>query len=107
MSSQYSSNCARSRPMSLSLSPAPRVADFIVRLLVQNGVDAVFGLPGGAVSPIHDALLDCPSVRVVTTREERTAMFAAAGYARTTGKLGVVVVTSGPGALNTFTGLAS
>ena len=66
----------------------------------------VFGLPGGAISPIHDALLDSP-IRTITTRHESGAMFAAAGYAHATGKLAVVAVTSGPGALNAMTGLAS
>ncbi len=67
----------------------------------------VFGLPGGAISPMHDALLDHPQVRVVTTRHEADAVFAAAGYCRVTGKPCVVLVTSGPGILNAMTGLAS
>ena len=83
-----------------------RGADLIVGMLADAGVDVVFGLPGGAISPVHDALLDS-SIRVITTRHESGAMFAAAGYAHTTGKLGVVAVTSGPGALNAMTGLAS
>jgi acetolactate synthase-1/2/3 large subunit len=74
-------------------------------MLAEAGVDIVFGLPGGAISPVHDALLDT-RLRVVTTRHESGAMFAAAAYARS-GKLGVVAVTSGPGALNAMTGLAS
>lgn len=84
-----------------------RVADRIVRLLVDAGVDVVFGVPGGAISPVYDALLDEPRVRVVTTRHEAGAMFAAAGYARTSGRPGVVLVTSGPGVINTMTGLAT
>ena len=83
-----------------------RGADLLVRMLEEAGVDVVFGLPGGAISPVHDALLDS-NLRVVTTRSESGAMFAAAGYAHSTGKLGVVAVTSGPGALNAITGLAS
>ncbi len=75
-------------------------------MLAAAGVDVVFGLPGGAISPVHDALLD-QDIRVITTKHEAGAMFAAAGYAQTTGKLGVVAVTSGPGALNAMTGLAS
>jgi acetolactate synthase I/II/III large subunit len=86
--------------------PSRRAANVLVDMLVDAGVDVVFGLPGGAISPIHDALLDS-EVRVVTTRHESGAMFAAAGYAHVTGKLGVGVVTSGPGALNALTGLAS
>lgn len=83
-----------------------RGADLLVSMLADAGVDVVFGLPGGAISPVHDALLD-QSIRVITTKHEAGAMFAAAGYAHTTGKLGVVAVTSGPGALNAMTGLAS
>jgi acetolactate synthase-1/2/3 large subunit len=83
-----------------------RAADVLVAMLADAGVDVVFGLPGGPISPIHDALLDS-SIRVITTRHESGAMFAAAGYAHATGKLGVVAVTSGPGVLNAMTGLAS
>jgi acetolactate synthase-1/2/3 large subunit len=83
-----------------------RGADLLVQMLEEAGVEVVFGLPGGAISPVHDALLDS-SIRVITTRHESGAMFAAAGYAHATGKLAVVAVTSGPGALNAMTGLAS
>lgn len=83
-----------------------RGSDVLVQMLAEAGVDVVFGLPGGAISPVHDALMDS-KIRVVTTRHEAGAMFAAAGYAHATGKLGVVAVTSGPGALNAMTGLAS
>jgi acetolactate synthase-1/2/3 large subunit len=83
-----------------------RAADLAVQMLEQAGVDVVFGLPGGAISPIHDALLDS-KIRVVTTRHEAGAMFAAAAHARATGKLAVVAVTSGPGVLNCMTGLGT
>ncbi|HEX2686874.1 MAG TPA: thiamine pyrophosphate-binding protein [Kofleriaceae bacterium] len=83
-----------------------RGSDLLVRILAEAGVELVFGIPGGAISPVHDALLDS-RIRVITTRHESGAMFAAAGYARATGKLGVVAVTSGPGVLNAMTGLAS
>lgn len=83
-----------------------RGADVLVSMLAEAGVEVIFGLPGGAISPVHDALLDSP-IHSVTTRHESGAMFAAAGYAHTTGKLGVVAVTSGPGFLNSMTGLAS
>ena len=86
--------------------PTQRGADLIVSMLADAGVDVVFGLPGGAISPVHDALLDS-SIRVVTNRHESGSLFAAAGYAHVTGKLGVAIVTSGPGALNALTGLAS
>ncbi|MEZ4368763.1 MAG: thiamine pyrophosphate-binding protein [Kofleriaceae bacterium] len=90
----------------LAEASARRGADVLVDMLAAAGVEQIFGLPGGAISPVHDALLDS-SIRVITTRHESGAMFAAAGYARATGKLGVAVVTSGPGALNAMTGLAS
>jgi acetolactate synthase-1/2/3 large subunit len=88
------------------MAPMRRGADLLVQMLADAGVEIVFGLPGGAISPVHDALLDS-SIRMVTTRHEAGAMFAAAGYAHSTGKLAVVAVTSGPGALNAMTGLAS
>ena len=87
-------------------APTVRGADLVVSMLAEAGVDVVFGLPGGAISPVHDALLDT-SLRVITTRHESGAMFAAASHARLTGRLGVVAVTSGPGVLNAMTGLAS
>ena len=88
--------------------PAPTIrgADLVVAMLAEAGVEVVFGLPGGAISPVHDALLDS-RLRVVTTRHESGAMFAAAGFARATGKLAAVAVTSGPGVLNALTGLAT
>ncbi len=85
---------------------ALRGAEVLVEMLVDLDVGVVFGLPGGAISPVHDALIDS-GLRVVTTRHESGAMFAAAAYARATGKLGVVAVTSGPGVLNAMTGLAT
>lgn len=101
---------AGSQPLNIvrgrTAPPPRRAADVLVDLLEEAGVDVVFGLPGGAISPVHDALLDS-SLRVVTTRHESGAMFAAAGYSHITGKLGVVAVTSGPGVLNALTGLAS
>jgi acetolactate synthase-1/2/3 large subunit len=88
-------------------TPTRRAADVLVDILAQAGVEVVFGLPGGPISPVHDAMLDRGDMRVVTTKHESGALFAAAGYAHTTGKLGVAVVTSGPGILNAMTGLAS
>ncbi len=91
----------------LAAEPATRrTADVLVDVLEAAGVEVVFGLPGGPISPIHDALLD-RSIRVVTTRHESGALFAAAGWAHTTGRIGVAAVTSGPGVLNAMTGLAS
>jgi acetolactate synthase I/II/III large subunit len=86
--------------------PTVRGADLLVDMLEQAGVDVVFGLPGGAISPVHDALLDS-RLRTITTRHESGAMFAATAYARATGKLACVAVTSGPGVLNAMTGLAT
>jgi acetolactate synthase-1/2/3 large subunit len=84
-----------------------RTADVLVDILVDAGVEVIFGLPGGAIAPIEDAIMDRHEVRVITTRTEAGAVFAAAGYARATGKLAVVAVTSGPGITNALTGLAS
>jgi len=80
-------------------------AEIIIRALVDQGVEVVFGYPGGAVLPIYDALFKQNSVRHVLVRHEQGAVHAAEGYARSTGKTGVVLVTSGPGATNAVTGL--
>jgi acetolactate synthase-1/2/3 large subunit len=79
----------------------------IVEALKQEGVDTVFGYPGGAVIPIFDALYDAKEIRLILTRHEQAAVHAADGYARVTGKVGVCIATSGPGATNTVTGLAT
>lgn len=80
-------------------------AQIIVRTLVEQGVEVVFGYPGGAVLPIYDALFQQNHIRHVLVRHEQAATHAAEGYARSTGKVGVVLVTSGPGATNAVTGL--
>lgn len=90
-----------------SESTAVRTADALVDILVDAGVDVIFGLPGGPISPLIDALLDRPEIRVVNTRSEGAALFAAAGYAHSSGRLGVALVTTGPGVLNAMTGLTS
>ena len=72
-------------------------ADLLLRTLVDCGVDTVFGYPGGAVLPTYDALFREPRLRHVLVRHEQAAVHAAEGYARTTGRVGVVLVTSGPG----------
>jgi len=77
----------------------------IVQTLLDLGVDTVFGYPGGAVLPLYDALHGEPRLRHVLVRHEQAAVHAAEGYARTTGRVGVVFVTSGPGMSNTTTGL--
>ena len=80
-------------------------AELLVRTLVELGVDTVFGYPGGAVLPLYDALFGEPRLRHVLVRHEQAAVHAAEGYARCTGRLGVVIVTSGPGVANTVSGL--
>lgn len=80
-------------------------ADVVVRSLVDHGVQHVFGYPGGSVLPIYDALLEVPELKHVLVRHEQGAVHMAQGYARASGKLGVILVTSGPGVTNTVTGL--
>ncbi len=82
-------------------------ADIFVRCLAEEGVEFVFGYPGGAVLPIYDALYQQDKVQHILVRHEQAATHAADGYARATGKPGVVLVTSGPGATNAVTGIAT
>jgi acetolactate synthase I/II/III large subunit len=88
---------AETRPMNGS--------EVVLRALVEQGVEVVFGYPGGAVLPIYDAIFKQNSIRHILVRHEQGAVHAAEGYARSTGRVGVVLVTSGPGATNTVTGL--
>ena len=80
-------------------------AELVVRTLVDLGVEVVFGYPGGAVLPIYDALFKQNELRHILVRHEQGAVHAAEGYARSTGRVGTVLVTSGPGATNSVTGL--
>ncbi|THD79188.1 MAG: acetolactate synthase 3 large subunit [Phenylobacterium sp.] len=80
-------------------------AEIVVRALIDQGVDVLFGYPGGAVLPIYDALFAEPRLKHVLVRHEQGATHAAEGYARSTGRPGVVLVTSGPGATNAVTGI--
>jgi acetolactate synthase I/II/III large subunit len=80
-------------------------AEIVLQCMRAEGVDLVFGYPGGAIMPLYDAL-DGSGVRHVLTRHEQGAAFAASGYARVTGKVGVAMATSGPGATNLVTGIA-
>lgn len=80
-------------------------AQILVETLVEQGVEVIFGYPGGAVLPIYDAIFGHPSLRHILVRHEQAAAHAAEGYARATGKPGVVLVTSGPGATNAVTGI--
>ncbi|HEX9646641.1 MAG TPA: acetolactate synthase 3 large subunit [Alphaproteobacteria bacterium] len=80
-------------------------AEIVIRSLTDQGVEVVFGYPGGAVLPIYDALFQQNRLRHVLVRHEQGAVHAAEGYARSTGRVGAVLVTSGPGATNAVTGL--
>src|SRR6187431_3720648 len=80
-------------------------AEMVIKALADQGVEHIFGYPGGAVLPIYDELFQQEKVRHVLVRQEGGAVHAAEGYARSTGKVGVVLVTSGPGATNAVTGL--
>ena len=80
-------------------------ADLLVKALIDEEVEVVFGYPGGAVLPIYDSLFKQNRLRHILVRHEQAAVHAAEGYARSTGKVGVVLVTSGPGATNAVTGL--
>src|SRR5499426_575620 len=81
-------------------------AQIIIESLLAEGVDTIFGYPGGAILPTYDALMNCPSLRHILVRHEQGAAHMAEGYARVSGRPGVVLVTSGPGATNTVTGIA-
>jgi acetolactate synthase-1/2/3 large subunit len=82
-------------------------AQLLLELLLQVGVETIFGYPGGAIMPVYDALYDYRQrLRHVLVRHEQGASHAAEGYARATGKVGVCMATSGPGATNLVTGIA-
>jgi acetolactate synthase-1/2/3 large subunit len=80
-------------------------AAVVLKALVDQGVDTIFGYPGGAVLPLYDEIFKQNHIRHILVRHEQAAVHAAEGYARSTGKVGVVLVTSGPGATNAVTGL--
>ena len=80
-------------------------AEAVITALVENGVEVIFGYPGGAVLPLYDAIFDNKKIKHILVRHEQAAVHAAEGYARSTGKVGCVLVTSGPGATNAITGL--
>lgn len=81
-------------------------AQILCETLIREGTDVIFGYPGGAIMPVYDALLDYKEIHHILVRHEQGAAHAAQGYARATGKVGVCMVTSGPGATNLITGLA-
>ena len=80
-------------------------AEIVIKSLLSQGVDTVFGYPGGAVLPIYDEIFKEKQIKHILVRHEQAAVHAAEGYARSTGKTGVVLVTSGPGATNAVTGM--
>src|SRR5271156_4795366 len=80
-------------------------AEVVLKALVDQGVEVIFGYPGGAVLPLYDEIFKQNHIRHLLVRHEQAALPAAEGYARSTGKVGVVLVTSGPGATNAVTGL--
>jgi acetolactate synthase-1/2/3 large subunit len=82
-------------------------ARILLECLILEGVDTVFGYPGGTVINIFDELYSCPEIKNILPRHEQAAVHAADGYARVTGKVGVAIATSGPGATNTVTGIAT
>jgi acetolactate synthase-1/2/3 large subunit len=94
-------------PFEPELGTPRRAADCIIEALVDAGVDTFFGIPGGPVSSIFDAILGCSRARLVESRHETGAVFAAAGYYRASGRVPCVVVTAGPGATNAVTGIVS
>lgn len=95
--------------MNAQAQPVPDAAicgaDALLHALVAEGVETVFGYPGGAIMPLYDALVDSP-IRHILVRHEQGAALAANGYARYSGKVGVCIATSGPGATNLITGIA-
>ena len=80
-------------------------AEAVIKALQENNVEVIFGYPGGAVLPLYDAIFENENLRHILVRHEQAAVHAAEGYARSTGKVGCVLVTSGPGATNAITGL--
>src|SRR5882672_7012618 len=80
-------------------------AEMVLEALADQGVEHLFGYPGGAVLPIYDEIFKQKKVQHILVRHEQGALHAAEGYARSTGKVGAVLVTSGPGATNAVTGL--
>ena len=105
---------ASARPAANTANPAPTPdrgepmngAEILVAAMEREGVEYIFAYPGGASMPIHQALTRSSKIRTILPRHEQGGSFAAGGYARTTGKAGVCMATSGPGATNLVTGLA-
>ena len=81
-------------------------SELLLETLASLGIDTIFGYPGGAVLPLYDAIYNFDGIRHILARHEQGALHEAEGYAKSTGKLGVAIVTSGPGATNAITGIA-
>lgn len=90
----------------IKLTESKNGSELLLETLASLGIDTVFGYPGGAVLPLYDAIYQFDGVRHILARHEQGALHEAEGYAKSTGKIGVAIVTSGPGATNTITGIA-
>src|SRR5579884_1194755 len=101
-SAKKSQNAAK-RP---EVGPAMKGSEIVIACLEREGVDTIFAYPGGASMEFHQALTRSKKIRTILPRHEQGGVFAAEGYARATGKAGVVMATSGPGATNLITGIA-
>jgi acetolactate synthase-1/2/3 large subunit len=98
-------HCAREKSVEQTMTREMTGAEMVIEALADQGVKHLFGYPGGAVLPIYDALFQQKKIQHILVRHEQGAVHAAEGYARSTGKVGCVLVTSGPGATNAVTGL--
>jgi acetolactate synthase-1/2/3 large subunit len=94
-------------PISQPVAAHHRVADVIVETLIELGITTFYGIPGGAIASVYDALVDHPSLKIINTRHETGAAFMAMGHARVSGNIACVLMTSGPGVTNALTGLAA
>ena len=90
----------------IELEEARSGADLILDTLLELGISTIFGYPGGAVLPLYDAIYKNDEINHILSRHEQGSLHEAEGYAKSTGKLGVALVTSGPGATNAITGIA-
>ena len=90
----------------IKLEKRKKGSELVLETLVNLGVETIFGYPGGAVLPLYDAIYNFDGIRHILARHEQGALHAAEGFAKSTGQLGVAVVTSGPGATNAITGIA-
>src|SRR5579871_99658 len=98
---------AASPPIDVARPELSRVADVVVQTLAELGVDTFYGIPGGSIASVYDALVDHPELKVINTRHETGATFMAMGHSRVGGSLPCVLMTSGPGITNALTGLAA